>query len=135
MTFQPRSAVVWFAVGGGPIAFAAQFVAGLAFSFAQCNQSASRWQLPLHSWQAALAAAGLVAGLASMATAIWLFLRTFRIGDVFEEERSGGEHATAVSRRDVVADTIPRPELREIRSGAHLAKVAVHDALPVPAPT
>lgn len=90
MSFKPRSAIVWFAVGGGPIAFALQFVAGLAFSFAQCNQPGGRWQLPVQSWQVALAAAGLVVGLASMATAIWLFVRTFRIGDVFEEERSGG---------------------------------------------
>ena len=89
MSFKPRSAVVWFAVGGGSIAFALQFVAGLAFSFAQCNQPAGRWQLPVQSWQVALAAAGLVVGLASMATAIWLFLRTFRIGDLFAQERHG----------------------------------------------
>lgn len=98
MSFRPRSAVVWFAVGGGPIAFALQFVAGLAFSFAQCNQPGGRWQLPVRPWQAALAAAGLVIGLASLGTAIWLFLRTFRIGDVFEEERSGGGSAPPLGR-------------------------------------
>src|SRR5205807_3978499 len=76
MTFKPRSAVVWFAVGGGPLAFALQFVSGLAFTFAQCNQPDGRWQLPVRSWQLALAAAALVIGLASMATAVWLFVRT-----------------------------------------------------------
>jgi len=98
MTFKPRSAVVWFAVGGGPLAFALQFVGGLAFSFAQCNQPDGRWALPVRSWQLALAAAGLLIALASMATAIWLFLRTFRIGDVFEEERSGGGSAPPLGR-------------------------------------
>ena len=89
MSFKPPSILVWFAVGGGPIAFAIQFVAGLSFSFAQCNQPAGRWRLPVQSWQVALAAGGLAVGLASMATAIWLFLRTFRIGNVFAEERRG----------------------------------------------
>ena len=98
MSFKPRSALVWFAVGGGPIAFALQFVAGLAFSFAQCNQPGDRWRLAVQSWQVAVAAAGLMVGLASMATAIWLFLRTFRIGDVFEEERSGGGSAPPIGR-------------------------------------
>jgi hypothetical protein len=98
MSFRPRSAVVWFAVGGGPIAFALQFVAGLAFSFAQCNQSAGRWRLPVQSWQAALAAGALALGLASMGTAAWLFFRTFRIDDVFEEERSGGGSAPPIGR-------------------------------------
>ena len=98
MSFKPNSALVWFAVGGGPIAFALQFVAGIAFSFAQCNQPGGRWRLPVHSWQVALAAGGLVIGIASMATAIWLFVRTFRIGDVFEEERSGGGSAPPLGR-------------------------------------
>jgi hypothetical protein len=98
MSFRPRSAVVWFAVGGGPLAFAFQFVAGLAFSFAQCNQSDGRWRLALQSWQVGFAAVGLVVGLASMGTAIWLFVRTYRIGDVFEEERSGGGSAPPIGR-------------------------------------
>jgi hypothetical protein len=98
MTFKPRSAVVWFAVGGGPLAFALQFVSGLAFTFAQCNQPDGRWQLPVRSWQLALSAAALLIGLASMATAVWLFVRTFRIGDVFEEERSGGGSAPPLGR-------------------------------------
>jgi hypothetical protein len=98
MTFKPRSAVVWFAVGGGPMAFTLQFVSGLAFTFAQCNQSDGRWQLPVRSWQVALSATGLLIALASMATAIWLFVRTFRIGDVFEEERSGGGSAPPLGR-------------------------------------
>lgn len=98
MSFRPRSWVVWFAVGGGPVAFAVQFVAGLAFSFAQCNQSDGRWQLSLHTWQAVLAAGGLVIGLASMSTAVWLFRRTYDIDEVAAEERSGGGSAPPIGR-------------------------------------
>ena len=98
MNYRPRSALVWFAVGGGAVAWALQFVAGLAFSFAECNQPVTRWRLSLHTWQAAVAAGGLAVGLASMGASLWLFRQTYRIGDVFEEERAGGGSAPPVGR-------------------------------------
>ena len=103
MSPRPSNLLLWFGIAGGPLAWTVQFVANLAFSFAQCNQPDGRWALPVRSWQLALAAAGLLIALASMATAIWLFLRTFRIGDVFEEERSGGGSAPPLGRIHFVA--------------------------------
>jgi len=89
MNFRPRSPIVWFAIAGGPLAYALQFVAGLAFTFAQCNQTSGRWQLPVHGWQISFAVAGLAIGLASVGTSVWLFRRTFRLHDVFAAERRG----------------------------------------------
>jgi hypothetical protein len=98
VSFKPRSAIVWFAVGGGPVAFALQFVAGLAFSFAQCNQPAGRWQLPVHAWQLAVAVVGAAVAVASLGTSVWLFLRTFRVEDVFAEERHGDGYPPPLGR-------------------------------------
>jgi hypothetical protein len=89
VTFPPSNLLVWFGVIGGPCAWAAQFVVSLAFSFAQCNQPAGRWQLPVHGWQIATSAVGVAVGLASTAVSLWMFMRTFHIGDVDEEERRG----------------------------------------------
>lgn len=81
--------MVWFGLAGGAVAFTLQFVAGLAFSFAQCNQPVGRWHLPVRDWQVGLAIAGLIVGIASTAVAVRIFLRTFRIGDMFGMERRG----------------------------------------------
>lgn len=88
MRYRPSNVLVWFGVGGGAIAFAVQFVAGLAFSFAQCNEG-SRWHVPVRDWQVGLAAGGIAIGLASTAVAAMIFRRTYRIGDMFGEERRG----------------------------------------------
>jgi hypothetical protein len=89
MDYRPSTPLVWFALAGGAVAWALQFVAGLAFSFAQCQQTAGRWHLPVRAWQVGLAGAGLLLGLASTAVAVRVFLRTFRIGDIFGMERRG----------------------------------------------
>lgn len=98
MSPRPRSALVWFAVGGGAVAWALQHVAGLAFSFAQCNQPVTRWRLSVQTWQAAVAAGALLIALASMGAAMWLFRRTYQVGDVFEEERAGGGTGPPIGR-------------------------------------
>lgn len=98
MTWRPSNRLVWFAVAGGAGAFAVQFVAGLAFSYAQCNQPVSRWQLPIHDWQIGLAVGGALVALASLAASILIFRRTFRIGDVFGEERRGDGHDPPLGR-------------------------------------
>jgi hypothetical protein len=87
VNFRASSLLVWFAVGGGACAWATQFVIGLAFGFAECNQTGRG--LPVHAWQAAVAAAAAVITLASIGAGLWLFRNTYRIGDVFGEERRG----------------------------------------------
>lgn len=98
MSWRPSNRLVWFAVAGGACAFTVQFVAGLAFSFAQCNQPVVRWRLPVHGWQIGLAAGGALVTLAAMAASILIFYRTFRIGDVFGEERRGDGHDPPLGR-------------------------------------
>jgi hypothetical protein len=89
MSYRPSTWLVWFGFAGGAVAWALQFVAGLSFSFAQCQQTAGRWQIPVRSWQVGLAVGGLVVGLASTTVAVRIFRRTFRIGDIFGMERRG----------------------------------------------
>lgn len=98
MTYRPSNLLLWFGVGGGAIAWAVQFVAGLAFSLAQCDPGGTRWHLPLRDWQVGLAVAGVVVGLASTAAAALIFARTFRIGDIFGEERRGDGSAPPLGR-------------------------------------
>lgn len=91
--------VVWFGVLGGGCAWAAQFVAGYAFGIAQCDPPATRWQLPVHVWQAALAAGALVIALLSLTVSMRIFLRT-----------RGREHEVAdeIARGDTTAEPIGR---------------------------
>ena len=98
MSFPPSNLVLWFGVVGGPAAWAIQFVVNLAFTFAQCNQPAARWQLPVHGWEIVTAAVGVSIGLASTGVSLWLYLRTFAIGDVSEEERRGEGSAPPIGR-------------------------------------
>lgn len=98
MRYRPSNFLVWFGLGGGALAWAVQFVAGLAFSFAQCEQSATRWHLPVRDWQIGLAVGGFIVGLASMAVAVMIFRRTYRIGDIFGEERRGDGAAPPLGR-------------------------------------
>jgi hypothetical protein len=87
--YPPSTAVIWFGVLGGPVAWAIQFVANLAFTFAQCNAPPGRWQLPVHGWGIALSAAAVVVGLSAMGISVWLFRRTFNVDHVAEAERRG----------------------------------------------
>jgi hypothetical protein len=103
VTFRPRNALVWFAVGGGAGAYVVQFVAGLAFTFAQCNQRTARFQLPVESWQVGLAIAGAAVSLVAMGTSVWLFLRTYRVDDVFRHETRGDGSAPPIGRVQFLA--------------------------------
>lgn len=87
MNFRASSLLVWFAVGGGACAWAVQFVIGLAFGWAECNQVGRG--IPVHAWQVAVAAAAALINLASIAAGVWLFRNTYRVGDVFGQERRG----------------------------------------------
>jgi hypothetical protein len=96
MTYRPSNLLVWFGVGGGAIAWATQFVTGLAFSFAQCNTTGSH--LSVKGWQVGFATAGFIVGLASAAVAGMIFRRTYRIADLFAEERRGDGSAPPLGR-------------------------------------
>jgi putative flippase GtrA len=90
--------LLWFGVAGGGAAFTVQFVTNLAFTFAQCNQPTTRWELPVHGWQIGLSAAAVAVVLASMATCGWIFRRTYRVDDVFGQERRGDGSAPPLGR-------------------------------------
>lgn len=99
MRSRPSTLLVWFGLGGGAIAWALQFVAGLAFSFAQCvNGDTTKWHIPVRAWQVGIATGGFVVGLASMAVAAMIFKRTFKVGDIFGEERRGDGSAPPLGR-------------------------------------
>jgi hypothetical protein len=96
VNFRASSLLVWFAVGGGACAWAVQHVIGIAFGWAECNQAGRG--VPVHAGQAAAAAAAAVIALASMAAGLWLFRNTYRVGDVFGEERRGDGAAPPIGR-------------------------------------
>ena len=81
--------LIWFGVLGGAIAWAVQFVANLAFTFAQCNAPAGRWQLPLHDWELGLSLAAIVVVLAAEGVCGWIFVRTSKHDAVAAPERRG----------------------------------------------
>jgi amino acid transporter len=68
--------LVWFGILGGPLAWAIVHVAGYGFGLAQCDDPASRWQLPVHAWDIAFAAVGAVIALTAAAVSLWIFRRT-----------------------------------------------------------
>jgi hypothetical protein len=96
---------VWFGVLGGALAWGTQFVAGLAFTFAQCNAPPGRWQLPVQTWQSALSIAGVVVGLAAGAVCLSLYRRTRAVDDVAGTERRGEGSPPPVGRVNFLATT------------------------------
>lgn len=87
------SAVIWFGVLGGPLAWAAQFVAGYAFGLAECDQPVTRWQLPIHAWEIALAAAGAAIAVGAEIVAVRTFLST---QDAGSEPPAGRVHFLSI---------------------------------------
>lgn len=105
MTRQPPTALVWFGVLGGALAWGTQFVAGLAFTFAQCNAPPGRWQLPVRTWQSALSIAGILVGLAAGAVCVKLYRRTRAVDDIAATERRGEGSPPPVGRVNFLATT------------------------------
>lgn len=70
--------LVWFGVLGGGVAWAVQFVVGLAFGLARCDSPDARWQLPVHAWALTLAIAGVLVAALAQLVAIRIFLATRR---------------------------------------------------------
>lgn len=105
MSRRPSTPVLWFGVLGGGLAWAATFVAGLQFTYAQCNAPSHRWHLPVQTWQAALSAAGVLVGLAAAAVSLRIYLRTREGGEISEDERRGLGHTPPVGRINFLATT------------------------------
>lgn len=103
MRYPPSTAVIWFGVLGGALAWAIQFVANLAFTFAQCNSPAGRWRLPLHGWEIVLSAAAVGVGLTAMGISGWLFRRTSHVDHIAEAERRGEGSAPPSGRINFLA--------------------------------
>jgi hypothetical protein len=87
VNFRASSLLVWYAVGGGAVAWATQHVAGIAVGFAECDQAGR--SLPTHALQAVASGVAALIALSSIAAALWLFRSTYRLGDVFAQERRG----------------------------------------------
>ncbi len=95
----PSNALVWFGVLGGAIAWAVEFVANLAFTFAQCNAPAGRWDLPVHAFQIGSSVAAVAVGLAALGVSFRLYMRTYRIDHHIPEVERHGEGGPAPTGR------------------------------------
>ncbi len=98
MSTIPSTRLLWFGVLGGAVAWVIQFAANLYFTFAQCNQPAPRWSLPVHGWQIGLSLLALVIGLAATAVSVQIFRSTYEIDDVDAQERRGDGYAPPLGR-------------------------------------
>lgn len=88
MRWPPPSALVWFAVLGGALAWAAQFVANLFLTFAQCNQLPPHRGLPLDTLEIILSVAAVAIGVAAEGVSVSL-LRRSSLDHVTEQEIRG----------------------------------------------
>ncbi len=89
MKVAPRNLWLWFGVLGGAGAWAVQFLINLYFTFAQCNQPAARFSLPVHGLEIGLSAGAVVIACSAEAVALRMYLRTHLIEDASEHERRG----------------------------------------------
>ena len=55
MSDRRASWLMWFGVWAAPAAWALQHAAGVMFGLAQCNPNGRRWQIPLGTWDVAVA--------------------------------------------------------------------------------
>jgi hypothetical protein len=101
--YPPSNTVLWFGVLGGAVAWAAQFVANLFFTFAQCNAPSGRWMLPIHDWEIGLSIAAVSVGVAATSVCVWLYRRTFHLDHVAEAERRGLGTAPPTGRLSFMA--------------------------------
>lgn len=82
--------LLWFGILGGPLGWAAQFVASYWFALAQCDPPVPRWHLPLRAWEIGLACGGLAIGAVATVVSLRILLRSYRAdNDVLQEELRG----------------------------------------------
>jgi hypothetical protein len=97
----PSTALIWFGVLGGPVAWGAQFIANLFLTFAQCNTDPRR-QLPLHAWELGLSIAAATVAAAAEGVSVHVFCRT-RVDDIAEQELRGEGSVPPVGRINFLA--------------------------------
>jgi hypothetical protein len=68
--------LVWFAVLGGPLAWALQFLFAMQLGLARCESPYARFQFPVHAISAALGALGVAVGVLAELAAIAVFRAT-----------------------------------------------------------
>jgi hypothetical protein len=68
--------LVWFAVLGGPAAWALQFLFAVQFGLARCESPKGRFEFPVHVISAALGASGFLVGMLATLSAILVFRAT-----------------------------------------------------------
>jgi hypothetical protein len=63
----------WFGLLGAPLAWTAQFLAGLAIAGAYCAPAGRRWGISIEAWQIALAAAAGTVAVCAQLSALTLY--------------------------------------------------------------
>jgi hypothetical protein len=96
--FNPPTALLWFGVAGGAFAWAGVHVAGYGFSLRRCIPTDTGRYFALHLWQIGIPAAGALVTVLAIGVCVWMFIRTFRIGDVAGMERRGDGSPPPVGR-------------------------------------
>ena len=89
----PSNRRVWFAVLGGPLAWATYHVASLAFGWARCSPPGGRQGVPVHGLVLLAAAAAAVTAVAAELQSWRLFTRTRDAGN---EPPAGRVHHLAL---------------------------------------
>ena len=79
--------LVWFAVLGGGLAWAVQFVANLFLTFSRCSPGDGN--APLHPIEIGLSVAAIAVGLAANGVAVYLFRETAKVDDTAGQELRG----------------------------------------------
>jgi hypothetical protein len=101
--FNPPTALLWFGVSGGAFAWAGVHVVGYAFSLRRCIPTGNGAVFSLSPWQIGIAAAGALVAVSAIGVSVWMFMRTFRIGDVAGMERRGDGSPPPVGRVQFLA--------------------------------
>jgi hypothetical protein len=84
MSRPPATALVWFGVLGGPVAWVVQFLSNLWLGYAQCGVP-GRWHLPVDALQIVLSVVAIAVGLAATWVSLTLYRRTARIEGLSEQ--------------------------------------------------
>jgi hypothetical protein len=76
MRLRRLNALVWFAVLGGALAWAAQLAFGYTLGIARCSSPDDRFQISFHAWGVGLASAAVAVALLAEVAAILVFRTT-----------------------------------------------------------
>ncbi len=96
---RPSTWMLWFGVLGGAVAWLIQFPANLYLTFAQCNNLAGRWNLPIHELEIGLSALAFAIGGIATAVSARIFRATYGAADDIDgQERRGDGSPPPVGR-------------------------------------